>query len=110
MTIPTLKKLIENHIDRLFENENGYQLTADELKKEMLFFIDLYGQEQLPDYTRPNVIKIDSTYQPEYVLYSEICGCNPKKGGNGMCHCTLGNTWVPNPDKVKITATNQYES
>ena len=28
------------------------------------------------------------------VPYSEICSCNPKNGGSGICGCTMGNQMV----------------
>jgi len=28
------------------------------------------------------------------VPYSEICSCNPKNGGSGVCGCTMGNQMV----------------
>lgn len=32
--------------------------------------------------------------KPEMVMYSEICSCNPKNGGSGICGCTIGNQMV----------------
>lgn len=31
----------------------------------------------------------------DMVPYGEICSCNPKNGGSGICGCVMGNTMVP---------------
>ena len=31
----------------------------------------------------------------EMVPYHEICSCNPKNGGSGICGCIMGNKLVP---------------
>lgn len=50
------------------------------------------------------------TSGPDEVPYSEICPCNPKNGGNGICGCVLPNKMVPNPKKyngyTSITSTS----
>ena len=35
-----------------------------------------------------------NTPQTNQVPYSEICSCNPKNGGSGVCGCTMGNQMV----------------
>lgn len=47
-----------------------------------------------------------SITSPNMVPYSEICSCNPKNGGSGMCGCTIGNTLVPKCSWGKITTTS----
>jgi hypothetical protein len=42
----------------------------------------------------------------EMVPYGEICSCNPKNGGSGICGCTLGNTLVPKCSWGTMTTTN----
>lgn len=37
---------------------------------------------------------------PEMVMYSEICSCNPKNGGSGICGCTIGGQMVPKPNTM----------
>ena len=37
--------------------------------------------------------------EPDEVPYSEICSCNPKNGGSGICGCVMGNRMVQNPKK-----------
>lgn len=36
-----------------------------------------------------------TTSTSDLVPYSEICRCNPKNGGSGLCGCTIGNNMVP---------------
>ena len=31
---------------------------------------------------------------PDQVPYSELCSCNPKNGGSGICGCTMANQLV----------------
>lgn len=37
--------------------------------------------------------------EPDEVPYSEICSCNQKNGGSGICGCVMGNRMVQNPKK-----------
>lgn len=39
---------------------------------------------------RPYVVNFDTPYTTD-ILYNEICGCNPKNGGSGICGCTMAN-------------------
>lgn len=44
--------------------------------------------------------KYNGTFgEPDEVPYSEICSCNPKNGGSGICGCVMGNRMVQNPKK-----------
>jgi hypothetical protein len=44
--------------------------------------------------------KYNGTFgEPGEVPYSEICSCNPKNGGSGICGCVMGNRMVQNPKK-----------
>lgn len=100
MTIETLKKLIEIEFER-----TG---TISQFKHEVFRLIDLYESDKqpisMPGYqgsvlTNPCV----HTDLPDEVLYSEICPCNPKNGGNGICGCVMGNKMVKNPKKYFTT-------
>ena len=31
---------------------------------------------------------------PDQVPYNELCSCNPKNGGSGICGCTMANQMV----------------
>ncbi len=44
--------------------------------------------------------KYNGTFgEPDEVPYGEICSCNPKNGGSGICGCVMGNRMVQNPKK-----------
>jgi len=43
---------------------------------------------------------------PDEVPYGEICPCNPKNGGSGICGCTMGNKLVTNPKKYGMNSSN----
>jgi len=47
-----------------------------------------------------------SISEPNMVPYSEICSCNPKNGGSGICGCIMGNKLVPKNSWGKITTTS----
>jgi hypothetical protein len=57
----------------------------------------------------PYEIKFDI---PDEIPYHEICSCNSKNGGIGICGCVMGNKMVPNPKKYGIetitTTTTTY--
>lgn len=106
MTKKTLKDLIEIEFDRCS--------TISEFKSEVFRLIDLYESDKEQVYTTQPIL--DSI--PEEIPYHEICSCNPKNGGSGMCGCTMGNMMVKNPkkygsgvtigtttDKINITST-----
>lgn len=46
-----------------------------------------------------------TTTQSYLVPYSEVCSCNPKNGGSGLCGCTIGNNMVPKDFLYKETIT-----
>jgi hypothetical protein len=50
-------------------------------------------------WTNPYIINFDSL--PDEVPYGDLCSCNPKNGGSGICGCVMGNKMVPNPMKYK---------
>lgn len=101
MKIETLKALI-----------NQIQCTSEEeeyVKNQALKYIDLFEKDQelkhqLPNY--PPGIRGFDPFEPLEVPYGEICSCNPKNGGSGICGCVMGNTMVRNPkhnSKLKST-------
>jgi len=45
------------------------------------------------------------TPQSNLVPYFEVCACNPKNGGSGMCGCTMGNNMVPKDFIYNETST-----
>lgn len=32
-------------------------------------------------------------------IYADVCSCNPKNGGSGICGCTIGNKLLPEPNQ-----------
>lgn len=82
MKIETLKKLIESE----------YHKTNDisEFKVAILELIDLYESDQqfvpTPNFWVEGL--------PDDIPYGEICSCNPKNGGSGICRCTMSNQSV----------------
>lgn len=85
MKIETLKMLIENVFDR--------NHVSPDVINEVMLILELYDNEiSVPVY--PNIPPI--TNDNGMVPYSEICGCNPKNGGGGICGCVIGNRMVPN--------------
>lgn len=79
----TLKKLIEIEYER--------SETISQFKSSVFRLIDMYESDNT---SAMNPIYNPISYSPEMVPYSEICPCNPKNGGSGMCGCTIGNTMV----------------
>ena len=86
MTKETLKQLIEIEYERVE--------TISQFKSEVFRLIDLYEQDK-PFIPTPTF----RTYEPDEVMYGDICSCNPKNGGSGICGCIMGNKMVPNPKK-----------
>lgn len=92
MTKETLKQLIEIEFDRVE--------TISQFKSEVFRLIDLYEQD------KPSTVVPIISNEPDEVMYAEICGCNPKNGGSGMCGCIMGNKMVPNPKKYGQPKSN----
>lgn len=44
--------------------------------------------------------------EPDEVPYGDICSCNPKNGGSGICGCVMGNRMVQNPKKYNSSSYN----
>lgn len=112
MKTQTLKQLIEME----FERSSDIAI----IKKQILKYIELYEneldgdkkQEILP--LNPYTDRINQIPEPIYcnipdtVLYCEICACNTKNGGSGICGCTMANKEVSNPKKIKMRAFNPF--
>lgn len=69
MKIDTLKKLINQR----YENTDNIQKFRD----EVISLIDVFHMDT--DNTQSNL------------KYSDVCCCNVKNGGRGVCGCVLGN-------------------
>jgi len=66
--------------------------TKQDLLEEVIRLIGLFeqdggeGHQVFAPYVQPS--------ESSKVPYSEICGCNPKNGGSGVCGCVMGNKLV----------------
>lgn len=68
------KKAVQ-YYDTIIYNDN-LRIEMDNLRTQML---------QTPSFNIPPTNEVP---------YSEICSCNPKNGGSGICGCTMGNQMV----------------
>lgn len=97
MNSETLKKLIEVEYERCE--------TISQFKKEVFRLIDLYDSEiQNKNIILDNIYYNNGTIShdggirnSEKVYMFEVCPCNPKNGGSGICGCAIGNTLVNKP-------------
>ena len=104
MKLETLRELIKKIPTTSQEEED--------IINNVLGLIDLYEQDNKqpvnptpPPYPIPRSTgwpPLKSIPIPDYphtgddlVRYREICSCNPKNGGNGICGCVIGNELVP---------------
>lgn len=94
MNIETLKQLIETEAQRV-------NSVAD-FKLQVFRLLDLYEHDK-PFVPTPGFI-IQS--EPDEVMYGQICPCNPKNGGSGICGCIMGDKMVPNPKKYTYPVSN----
>lgn len=95
MKLETLKILIVNVIDR--------NHISPDVKEEIMELINLYQSEiDVPSYNQTPPTFIQET---DEVPYYEICGCNPKNGGSGICGCTMANKMVKKGGKTNFTTT-----
>lgn len=116
MKIETLKELvkkirinpelIEELKTKNLEKERVNEYEIDMIN-QFLELLELYEKDNQDEVSKgmdinpwmpnnPNTITYDGN---DMVPYGEICSCNPKNGGSGICGCTMGNKLVPNPNK-----------
>lgn len=91
-----LMKTKDKIVERLLEENN---ITAEEavvLLKETEYI-------NTNPYIGPN-ITWPST-DDDMVPYGEICSCNPKNGGSGICGCVMGSKLVPKDFTTNYTQT-----
>lgn len=94
----------------LIEIESKKHKTISEFKDAILTLIDIYESDRSPVYSNASNVdpfqpfrNIGVAYIPDEVPYSEVCACNPKNGGSGLCGCVMSNKMVPNPKKTWTT-------
>ena len=85
MNKETLKALIEVEFERAE--------TISQFKAEVYRLIDLYDNDR-PAQSFPFGIP-NMSVEEDLVPYGELCSCNPKNGGSGLCGCVMGNKLVP---------------
>ena len=88
MNKETLKHLIENEFQRC--------KGISEFKQEVFKLIDLYENDK--SIVKTDFLPTKFHEDSDLVPYRELCSCNPKNGGSGVCHCIMGNKLVPKKD------------
>lgn len=99
MTTETLKKLIEIEFERAE--------TISQFKSTVFGLIDIFNQDEKElNYTPAN---LNTANTNELVPFHEVCGCNPKNGGSGICGCIMGSKLVSrNYNKYFSHSTSTY--
>lgn len=113
MKLETLKELIKKIPTTSQEEED--------IINNVLGLIDLYEQDNNqpvnpipPSYPIPRTgdwaplqpIPCYQNSDNDMVPYGEICSCNPKNGGSGICGCVIGNKLVPRSSGKSNFTTN----
>jgi len=73
-------------IIELSEHEK-FQMYNKLTKKELITML-IEANKHLRN--REPIINYDY-YTGDVVLYNQLCSCNPKNGGSGICGCTMAN-------------------
>lgn len=101
-------------VERLLEEKH---ITAEEAvvllrEKEYVNPNPVIGPGVVP-FDFPKIIPpFEITGEDDMVPYGEICSCNPKNGGGGICGCIMANKLVPRNQKSNIytnTTTNDIK-
>ena len=118
MKTETLKKLINQKYGEICQKGIMAE-TIETFKEEVFKLIDLYEEDNQKFIPAPGTTtepidfwKTVFPYKgdiydnvPDEVPYGQICPCNPKNGGSGICGCVMGNNMVPNPKKYGYPQT-----
>ena len=101
MKTSTLKQLVIEASERM---ETKQDLLEEVIRLISLFERDgMEGHQVFAPYVQPG--------ESSKVPYHEICGCNPKNGGSGMCGCVIGNKLIDRPiSDVKLNNWVSTES
>jgi len=108
MKIETLKKLIDIVDDIIVDDKKEFTFIINKL-------FELYDEDN-QEPTKPTPSTPLNPFNPfnpwvvpnkpnpyigggtgDIVRYGDLCSCNPKNGGSGICGCTIGNKIVENP-------------
>ena len=97
MKIETLKTLIQLE----FKNcENMVQF-----RDRVLELVDIYEKDRGLTQTITQCAPFIPVKGSEKVPFHTICGCNPEKGGSGICGCIIPNKLVDANGTSKINST-----
>lgn len=105
MKLETLRDLIKQIKVSQEEIDNWDGNIENAVIDKVLNLLTIYENDldfkplpSMPIY--PTGIRRSDPYcEPDMVPYGEICSCNPKNGGSGICGCIMGNQLVPNTKK-----------
>jgi hypothetical protein len=103
MNKKTLKSLIDIEFER-FESKEKF-------KEEVFRLIDLYEMDNSNSFNPlPINVHLGSIGSeiPVEVPYGDLCSCNPKNGGSGICGCVMGNKMVTNPKATSSNTTSNF--
>lgn len=96
----------KNELEQFFSKKNLVEKIEmyNKLSKKELILMLIEANKYL-DNRQPYI-----TY-PDQVPYNELCSCNPKNGGSGICGCTMGNKMVTTkPFKTEYITELTYNS
>jgi hypothetical protein len=84
---------MENNYYQIIEQtwEEKFKMYSKLSKKELITML-IEANKHLNN--RPYQINTDTEYFTDTILYNELCSCNPKNGGSGICGCTMANQEV----------------
>ena len=86
----------------IHENKNDleqfYYQTIEATKEEKVKMYNKLSKkeliEMLIEANRHLNSRQPTVSYPDQVPYNELCSCNPKNGGSGICGCTMANQMV----------------
>jgi len=81
-----LEDVLNLFLANMIQAEEKIEMYNKLSKKELILM--LIEANKYLDNRQPYI-----TY-PDQVPYNELCSCNPKNGGSGICGCTMGNEMV----------------
>jgi hypothetical protein len=77
--------------------DEKYKMYSKLRKKELINML-IEANNVIHRLTMQPIAQIKPYYIPQgnddLVLYGELCSCNPKNGGSGICGCVMGNKMV----------------
>lgn len=97
---------IKLHIESLRKDRMILIAEINAYEKQLEVLESIERNKSIPHQENAPAFNLQTlNIEPDMVMYGDICGCNPKNGGGGICGCIMGNQMVPNPRKYP-TKTN----